>query len=119
MPKKKTTSDHRWVAAAHLDLTDAQAQHATWRGHIDIDPSTIEEAFRVEVLEIYCKHCRRPFEDVADESCIVDTEGNEHLRGGPIGVRRKRNGVVSPGYTPDIPDYRKLPPLQHRANRAV
>lgn len=36
-----------------------------------------------------CEQCRRPWDDVYGEPCIA-AETNEHLRGGPIGVRAKR-----------------------------
>jgi len=111
MPKKITATDHKWVAAAQLSLTDTQARQAEWRGHVDI-----KDRVRIEVLETYCRECRRPYDDVADEPCAVDVEGNDHLRGGPIGVRKKR-GITQPGFLPDIADGSSYPvaPTQARS----
>lgn len=46
-------------------------------------------------MEAYCSNCRRSYEDVADQPCSVVVVGNEHLRGGPIGVRAKRTGSAA------------------------
>jgi DNA primase len=65
------------------------------------DNGEVEEVFCAVVpdtgtfaLEDYiwthnCSQCRRTWDDVADEPCIAATS-NEHLRGGPIGERKKR-----------------------------
>lgn len=75
---------HRWVAAATVPLDDAQAKRAVLRHSVWTNGQT-----RFDVLETYCSQCRRPFDDVADEPCVAATS-TEHLRGGPIGTRRKR-----------------------------
>jgi hypothetical protein len=83
-PGQDPAGDHVWVGAATVQLNLKQAKHAVLRGSI-----RIPEAAQIVVLEIYCLHCRRPYEDVVDEPCIHATF-REHLHGGPIGTRRKR-----------------------------
>ncbi|WP_431976071.1 hypothetical protein [Micromonospora haikouensis] len=51
----------------------------------------------IDVLEVYCATCRRPYDDVGDEPCIVAAEGTAHLRGGPIGTRRNRKCPIHRG----------------------
>jgi hypothetical protein len=65
-------------------LATGQARQADRRGTIRIAKET-----KVEVLEVYCVQCRRPFEDVEGQSCIA-AQSREHLIGGPIGERKKR-----------------------------
>lgn len=83
MPEAKIPPDHEWVGATTVDLSDQQVRQANLRGSIRVTDT------RVDVLEAYCKNCRRPYDDVADEQCIAATT-REHLHGGPIGVRAKR-----------------------------
>jgi hypothetical protein len=78
------TADHQWVGAAYVSLQLPQARYAARRGSIRVAEKT-----RVEVLDVYCNGCRRPFDDVKDEPCEA-VINNEHLRGGPIGERKKR-----------------------------
>jgi hypothetical protein len=80
-----TGGQHRWVAAATVSLNDAEAKLAQMRGSI-----RLAERVRIDCLEIYCGSCKRPWDDVFDEPCEA-LESTEHLRGGPIGIRRKRN----------------------------
>lgn len=77
--------DHSWVGAATVELSGKQAAHADLRGSIRVPTET-----RVDVLEVYCGRCRRPYDDVADEPCIVAAGSREHLIGGPIAERQKR-----------------------------
>lgn len=49
----------------------------------------IPERTQFHILDIHCSACRRPYDDVADEPCAAAIN-NEHLRGGPIGERKKR-----------------------------
>ncbi|MEU8272589.1 hypothetical protein AB0B89_36250, partial [Sphaerisporangium sp. NPDC049002] len=44
---------------------------------------------RIDVIETYCEQCRRPYDDVVGEPCIA-ADTTVHLRGGPIGERKKR-----------------------------
>ncbi len=75
---------HTWVGAAHIPLNTKQARWASHRGSI-----RITEPVKVEILESYCVACRKKFDDVHDTDCSAQVN-NEHLRGGPIGERRKR-----------------------------
>lgn len=77
------SSSHKWVGATHVPLDDKQARWAANRGSI-----RISQPLKVEVLDTYCVQCRRVYED-APPTCIA-AETTEHLRGGPIGERRKR-----------------------------
>lgn len=82
MPEGSAT--HTWVAAATVELDERQAKRAVLRHSVRI-PAEL----KIDVLETYCAECRRPYDDVAGEPCIAATN-NEHLRGGPIGERKKR-----------------------------
>jgi hypothetical protein len=77
-------ADHQWVGAAYVTLQLPQARYAARRGSIRVAEKT-----RVEVLDVYCNACRRPFDEVKDAPCSAAIN-NEHLRGGPIGERKKR-----------------------------
>lgn len=82
------SSDHKWVGATHVPLDEKQARWASHRGSIRIPPGEDGEQLKVEVLDVYCLQCRRVFGDVASGCSAADT--TEHLRGGPIGERRRR-----------------------------
>lgn len=75
---------HAWVGAATFSLNIPQARRAVLRHSV-----LLPEKKRVDVLEVYCAQCRRAWDDVADERCIAAST-TEHLRGGPIGERKKR-----------------------------
>jgi hypothetical protein len=83
---------HVWVGAATVVLTLAQAKRADLRGSIRVPEET-----RIDVLDTYCKACRRPFEDVAGRKCAAITDP-ELFHGGPIGTRAKRTGHGIPGH---------------------
>lgn len=83
---------HEWVGAATVVLTLAQARHADIRGSFRAPEQT-----RIDVLEIYCKNCRRPYEDVHGNPCAA-AENKDHLIGGPTGIRAKRTGHTVPGH---------------------
>ncbi len=72
------------MAAATVGLSLKQARHALLRHSV-----RLPKQIRIDVLDIYCDQCRRTFDDVCDEPCIAATTA-EHLRGGPIGERKKR-----------------------------
>ena len=78
--------EHTWVAATTVELTERKARLALVRGS-----TRLPESSRLRVQEVYCVDCRRPYEDVHGEPCIA-ADNNEHLRGGPIGERKKRKG---------------------------
>lgn len=80
------SQDHLWVAATTITLKDNLARQADRRGTVRIPETT-----KVDVLDVYCEHCRRPYDAVAGQACIAATEkGREHLIGGPTGERKKR-----------------------------
>lgn len=83
MPKADYSESHVWVGAANIGLSDKQALHAVLRHSVRVSE------MKVDVLEVYCFQCRRPWDDVADELCAA-AASNGHLRGGPIGTRKKR-----------------------------
>ena len=70
-------------------MTNKQARLGLLRAAVPIPERT-----RFAVLEILCLACRRPYDDVANEPCIAAVN-NEHLRGGPIGSRRKRSSALN------------------------
>ncbi len=88
-PPVKDTS-HRWIGAATVELDQKRAKHADLRGSY-----RTKEAERVDVLEVYCRGCRRPYEDVAGRPCEARIN-NEHLIGGNPGERKKRKPEVTP-----------------------
>uniref|UniRef100_UPI003F49AECB hypothetical protein n=1 Tax=Nonomuraea sp. CA-251285 TaxID=3240002 RepID=UPI003F49AECB len=73
---------HQWVSASTVDLSAQQANLARLRGSIRL------EQVKIDVLEVYCKRCRRPWDEVFDEPCHKEAEV---LNGGPLGIRRKRD----------------------------
>lgn len=88
---------HEWVVNAQVAVDYKTAKYADFRGSF----RTKEAGVRIDALDVMCGMCRRHFEDVADEPCSAKIN-NEHLRGGPIGERKKRKvfanqGVVVPG----------------------
>lgn len=83
------TGAHRWVVAANVNVSERIAAHAELRRSF-----RSPEGLRIDALEVACKACRRPYDEVADEDCVaIDEKGREHLRGGPIGERAKRKVV--------------------------
>lgn len=79
------TAQHQWVIATAIDVDTATARKGIQRGTVRIPAGT-----KVDVMETYCAMCRKAFVDVADAPCSASTIGTEHLRGGPIGERKKR-----------------------------
>lgn len=79
-------STHRWVAAVEIPVDATQASTGTLRAAI-----TLRAATKVHVIDCYCAGCKRNFEAVIGLPCPAkDARTNEHLRGGPIGERKKR-----------------------------
>lgn len=85
------THPHEWVGAANVPLDVKGARRAEQRGSIRLPQET-----KIVVLEVSCNACRRPYDDVLDEPCAA-LINNEHLRGGPIGERKKRVNVYQEG----------------------
>ncbi|MER8103276.1 hypothetical protein [Kitasatospora sp. NPDC094016] len=82
--KNTNPADHEWVVAAELPVSEDVARYADFRGSF-----LARAQQRVTALEVYCKGCRRPYEDVADEECVALID-NRHLIGGDQRVRAKR-----------------------------
>lgn len=107
---QKNSAQHQFVIAATIDVTEQLARKGHQRGVVRLPTAT-----KVDVMEAYCANCRKSYEDVADQPCAVAAIGNEHLRGGPIGVRAKRTGaaaavsIVQPVIRPR-PTLRPVPP---------
>ena len=79
-------STHTWVGAATIPLSPGQARTADLRAALTIKADT-----KVQVLDAYCTGCRRNWEACAHEECPAkESQANGHLRGGPIGERKKR-----------------------------
>lgn len=75
---------HVWVGSALVPLDDEQARNAVIRHAV-----TLPGRHHFSIIETYCHACRRPYSDVAEIECEA-AESNEHLRGGPIGERQRR-----------------------------
>lgn len=103
--------NHEWEVAATIKVPENVARHADFRGSF-----RVKEGQRIEALETYCGACRRPFEDVSGDPCTAPVN-NEHLRGGPIGERKKRN---TPVFDPDAPgvEYVRGPMVNRRGVNA-
>jgi hypothetical protein len=97
VPDYTTVPQHDWEGAAYLSLTEKQAARAAVQqeGIVRVKAGD-EGVFRV--IEVVCRQCRRPWEDVHhDDGTVDDCVIGIHLRGGPIGERKKRKGVVVDG----------------------
>lgn len=81
---------HDWVGAALVHLDDKTAKRADLRGSY-----RTKEEERIDVLDVYCGECKRPYTDVALEPCSAKVD-NTHLIGGDPGVRAKRKAYVRP-----------------------
>jgi hypothetical protein len=75
---------HTWIVAAEVAIDNATAKRASFRGSF-----RTEGGMRVDALEVYCRGCRRPLDEVRDEPCAAKID-NTHLIGGDPGVRSKR-----------------------------
>jgi hypothetical protein len=60
------------------------------------------EGQRVDALEVYCKGCRRPYDEVKGRDCAEKID-NKHLIGGDQSVRAKRKIPVPPANAKIIP----------------
>lgn len=81
---------HTWVGATILPLSMSQARTVDLRAAVTIRADT-----KVQVLDAYCQSCRGNWEALVGIKCPAkDSRANEHLRGGPIGERKKRGRAV-------------------------
>lgn len=88
---------HVWIVAAEIKVEDRVAKLADFRGSF-----TTVQGTRVDALEVYCRSCRRPYEDVADQDCEALLD-NRHLIGGDQTQRAKRK-------VPELPSTAKVIP---------
>jgi hypothetical protein len=91
--QSRTTSGHTWVVAALVDLPEPLAKQAYRRGTVRVPAEervTGSPTLKIDVLDVYCGQCRRPWEDVSGRTCEA-AESKDHLIGGPAG-RKKRTG---------------------------
>lgn len=75
---------HVWLINAQIMVDHKRAHIADVRGSI-----RAVEGERIDALDVICRDCRRPMEDVADEPC-AEKINNRHLIGGDQSVRVKR-----------------------------
>ncbi len=85
---------HRFVVASTLEVDDALAKHADFRQSFRIPAEMV--GAQVHAVEVYCRQCRRTYEDVADKPCSAKIN-NEHLIGGDQRERAKRKAPAPMG----------------------
>ncbi|MFF9901247.1 hypothetical protein [Streptomyces longispororuber] len=81
---------HVWVVAAEIEVTPKIARVADYRGSFKTG-----EGQRVDALEVYCRGCRRPYDEVRGEDCQAKID-NTHLIGGDQTKRAKRKIPTPP-----------------------
>lgn len=91
---------HAWIVAAEIQVEPRIASIADFRGSFKTAAGQ-----RVDALEVYCKGCRRPYEDVKGKDCAEKVD-NRHLIGGDQSVRKKRKLPPPPKGTRIIPGER-------------
>jgi hypothetical protein len=84
MARKSGNQAHTWIFATTCRGDEKAAEMASRSGRTTVVVDTT-----LDVLDVYCERCRRTYDDVAGRPCEV-AGGNEHLIGGPTGLRRKR-----------------------------
>ncbi|MFB6525232.1 hypothetical protein [Streptomyces sp. NPDC056399] len=72
------------MVAAEIQVEPRVASIADFRGSFKATAGQ-----RVEALEVYCKGCRRPYDDVKGRPCEEKVD-NRHLIGGDQSIRKKR-----------------------------
>ncbi|NEA53575.1 hypothetical protein G3I60_05240 [Streptomyces sp. SID13666] len=88
---------HTWVVAAEVVVESRIASVADFRGSFKATPG-----MRIDALEVYCKGCRRPYDDVNGQDCAEKID-NRHLIGGDQSVRAKRKIPTPPPNAKIIP----------------
>lgn len=81
---------HVWVVAAEVEVTPRIAKTADYRGSFKASAGQ-----RIDALEVYCKGCRRPYDEVTGQDCSAKVD-NRHLIGGNQSTRAKRKIPVPP-----------------------
>ncbi|MFM9629843.1 MULTISPECIES: hypothetical protein [Streptomyces] len=88
---------HVWVVAAEVEVTPKIASVADYRGSFKA-----AEGMRIDALEVYCKGCRRPYDEVKGTDCAAKID-NTHLIGGDQSKRAKRKVPTPPTNARIIP----------------
>ncbi|MFM9647768.1 hypothetical protein ACKI1S_16670 [Streptomyces galilaeus] len=88
--EQKLDFSHVWVVAAEIEVTPKIAKVADYRGSFKAT-----EGQRIDALEVYCKACRRPYDEVTGQDCSAKVD-NRHLIGGDQSTRAKRKIPVPP-----------------------
>ncbi|MEU6756003.1 hypothetical protein [Streptomyces sp. NPDC046685] len=88
---------HVWVVAAEVEVTPRIASIADFRGSFKAG-----DGQRIEALEVYCRGCRRPYDEVKGEDCAEKID-NRHLIGGDQSTRAKRKIIAPPPNARIIP----------------
>ncbi|MFI1012650.1 hypothetical protein [Streptomyces sp. NPDC020965] len=96
-PVEQPDLSHTWVVAAEIQVEPRIASIADYRGSFKTAAGQ-----RVDALEVYCKGCRRPFDDVKGRDCAEKMD-NRHLIGGDQSTRKKRKLPPVPKGTKIIP----------------
>lgn len=82
-------SRHRWVVAALLPVTPAQAKKAAIRHCLQLSE------VRVQALDVYCVDCRLSIADASESPCAAQASyssgARDHLTGGPLHERARRH----------------------------
>ncbi|MEV7512059.1 hypothetical protein AB0O57_29295 [Streptomyces sp. NPDC091201] len=89
-PEKALDLSHTWVAAAEIEVTPRIASIADFRGSFKATAGQ-----RIEALEVYCRGCRRPYDEVKGDDCAEKID-NRHLIGGDQSTRMKRKVIAPP-----------------------
>ncbi|MDH6449653.1 hypothetical protein M2155_002061 [Streptomyces sp. SAI-119] len=88
--EEKADLSHVWVVAAEIEVIPKIAKVADYRGSFKAT-----EGQRIDALEVYCKGCRRPYDEVTGQDCSAKID-NRHLIGGDQSTRAKRKIPVPP-----------------------
>lgn len=96
-PALAPTPLHAWVGAAEVAIDEGRAKLAHYRRSY-----RTKEKERVDVLDIYCKACRRTYDAAGGTPCTA-AENNAHLIGGTPGERKKRKVFAPPPGTVVMP----------------
>lgn len=89
--------DHDWIGSATVDLDDKTAARAArYLSYL------AQAGDRIHMLEVYCKKCRRNFDDVKGQKCQAKVNNNAFI-GGDQTTRKRRNVALAPESTTPMP----------------
>lgn len=94
---EKPDLSHVWVVAAEIEVVPKIAKMADYRGSFKTTAGQ-----RIDALEVYCKGCRRPYDEVTGQDCSAKID-NRHLIGGDQSTRAKRKIPLPPRNARVIP----------------